>query len=239
MAGTRERTEKDNRRKKRKWIYLLPALLFLIGAGLLLYPHITDWLYQNEVQEQKKIFVKQGEFEELYRELRRRNEKLYAEKQKDLVDPWSYEQPGIDLTEYGLADNIIGFLKIPKMDVELPILLGANQENMAKGAVHLTETSYPIGGTNTNSIIAAHRGYAKTAMFRDIEALEVGDEVILKNFRETLYYKVSEFRVILPTDIDQCSIQEGRDLLTLITCHPYRHNYQRYMVFCERISAEK
>ena len=84
-------------------------------------------------------------------------------------------------------------------------------------------------------MIAAHRGYAKTAMFRNIEKLETGDEIYIENFRERLVYKVAETRVIDPADIDQLLIQEGRDLVTLITCHPYRHNYQRYVVFCERV----
>lgn len=87
-----------------------------------------------------------------------------------------------------------------------------------------------------SSVIAAHRGYSRTAMFRDIEALEIGDEVIIENFRETLIYEVADLRVILPTEVDQLMIQEGKDMVTLMTCHPYRHNYQRYVVFCVRKS---
>lgn len=233
-------------RKRRGWAYLLPALLFLGGLVLLLYPRVTDRLYRGAVQNQKAAFEKQvtdkqaapaeaePPLEALYRELQRRNAALFSERQKDLVDPWSYEQPGIDLTEYGLEGNVIGFVSIPKMDVELPILLGANAENMREGAVHLTETSYPIGGENTNSVIAAHRGASETDMFRHIEKLELGDEVIIENFRETLVYEVVELRIIAPTDVDQLLIQEGRDMVTLFTCHPYPQNYQRYVVFCER-----
>lgn len=174
-------------------------------------------------------------FEELYQELKRRNQELYEEKQKDLKDPFSYEQPTIDLTEYGLEGNIIGFIFIPKMEMELPILLGANTANLREGAVHLTETSYPIGGENTNCVPAAHRGSSRAAMFRDIEKLEIGDEIYIQNFRETLTYRVAELRVISPTDVQELLIQPGRDLVTLITCHPYRHNYQRYVVYCERV----
>ncbi len=173
-------------------------------------------------------------YEDLYQELKYQNEILYKEKQKDLKDPFSYEQQSIDLESYGLRENIIGFISIPKMNVELPILLGANNENMKKGAVHLTETSYPIGGENTNCVLAAHRGYSRTAMFREIQKLEIGDEIYIQNFRETLIYKVAEIRIIDPTDIQELLIQEGRDMVTLLTCHPYRYNYQRYVVFCER-----
>lgn len=232
--------------RKRRWpLIALAVILIILGFSVLLYPLYTDWQYKNDVKIQKKIFEQKIEdreeelpYEELYQELKRRNEALFLEKQKDLVDPFAYEQPGIDLTAYGLEENIIGFLSIPKMGIELPILLGASKENMRQGAVHLTETSYPIGGMNTNCVIAAHRGYGKTAMFRDIEELELGDDIYIRNFREILTYKVVEICVIDPTDINKLLIQEGRDLVTLITCHPYRHNYQRYVVFCERETKE-
>lgn len=245
---------KNNTRKgkKHRWLTAAAILLFLAGLAVLLYPICTDLLYKKEVQQQKIQFTQQIEeatekmpkeagaafpFEELYQELQRRNEALFAEKQKELKDPFSYQQPGIDLTEYGLEGNIIGFVSIPKMEVELPILLGANTENMREGVVHLTETSYPIGGKNTNCVLAAHRGASRTAMFRDIEKLEIGDEIYIQNFREALTYRVSELEIISPTDVQELLIQKGRDLVTLITCHPYRHNYQRYVVYCERVEA--
>lgn len=242
-----EKEQKTVSRKKKAPSHLtvIAFLLVVCGAVVLLYPLYTNWLYNKDVQVQVDAFRGQMEkqpealpFEDLYQELTRRNEQLYLEKQRNLTDPFSYERPNIDLSAYGLEGNVIGFISIPKMDIELPILLGANNENMRLGAVHLTETSYPIGGVNTNCVIAAHRGYSKAAMFRDIEALEIGDEIYIENFRETLVYRVVELRVIHPTDINQLLIQEGRDLVTLITCHPYRHNYQRYVVFCERAESE-
>lgn len=233
---------------KRRWRAVLPVILFLIGLVIFLYPVFTDWLYQREVQQKKEIFQGQIKdasseepgngrpFEELYQELKRRNEALFAGHQKELSDPWAYEQPDVDLTQYGLEGNVIGFLSVPKMDIELPVLLGANAENMRLGAAHLTETSYPVGGENTNCVIAAHRGYSKASMFRHIERLEPGDKIYIQNFRETLTYEVVQTQIISPTDIEQLLIREGRDMVTLITCHPYRHNYQRYVVYCERVN---
>lgn len=239
------------RKKKRyRLLHFIAGLLFAAGLFVMLLPVFTDRLYRKEVEQQKQTFERQIEqeendtsatdapvlpFEELYQELKRRNEELFSEKQTDLKDPFSYQQPAIDLSEYGLEGNTIGFIFIPKMEVELPILLGANVENLKKGAVHLTETSYPVGGNNTNCVLAAHRGFSQTAMFQDIEELELGDEIYIQNFRETLTYRVAELRVISPTDVKDLLIQEDRDLITLITCHPYRHNYQRYVVYCERV----
>ncbi len=238
---------KSINKKIYRWLTLLAVLLFLAGLVVLLFPVFTNWIYEGEVRQQKQIFQQRVEaaidetrdndlpLEELYQELKRRNEALFVDMQKDLKDPFSYQQPAIDLTAYGLEGNIIGFICIPKMGVELPILLGANTANMREGAVHLTETSYPIGGENTNCVLAAHRGSSRAAMFRDIEKLEIGDEIDIRNFREVLTYQVTELRVIAPTDVQELLIQPGRDMLTLITCHPYRHNYQRYVVYCERV----
>lgn len=107
------------------------------------------------------------------------NQDIYENKQKDLTDPFSYESASFDLTTYGLSDNIIGYLSIPVMDVEIPVYLGANDKNLAKGAVHLGQTSMPIGGSNTNVVLAAHRGYQGIPMFRDVEKLKAGDFVTI------------------------------------------------------------
>lgn len=218
---------------------IIAVLLILTGVGVWCYPYITDQLYQLQVERELDIFSTEKDtenpsLEKLYQDLKQKNEQLFREKQKNLTDAFSYEQNTINLKEYGLSGNYIGFIEIPKMEVTLPIYLGANEENMKKGAVHLTQTSYPIGGNNTNCVIAAHRGYSKTAMFREIENLETGDLIYIQNFRETLTYQVKECCVINPTDVDRLLIQEGKDMLTLLTCHPYRYHYQRYVVFCEK-----
>ena len=171
----------------------------------------------------------------LYKWMLRQNKYLYKNGQKDLIDPFSYEQPGIDLTKYGLSDNIVGYISIAKINCNLPIYLGASRENMKKGAVHLTQTSYPIGGNNTNAVIAAHRGAVNSLMFRDIEEITAGDLVVIQNFRQTLTYQVTGMKVIEPSDIEAILIQPDKDMITLITCHPYLVNDKRYVVYAERL----
>lgn len=205
------------------------------------YPYLTNWEYQRAVEEKNRVFIEQlrkesNKYEELYQQLKKENKELFREKQKNLSHKSAYEKSKIDLRAYGLEEAYIGFIKIPKMNVQLPIYLGASEEYMKKGAVHLTETSYPIGGRNTNCVIAAHRGYSKTAMFREIEVLEEGDLVYIENLWGILTYRVRKTLVIQPTNVENLFIQEDEDLLTLITCHPYRQNKQRYVVVCENIS---
>ena len=247
LLVTGERTEyiedsKDEKEmkiaKNHKWICCI--IVILAGISLLLYPYFTNRAYNNKIDRQRKLYFhhvsgSENKMGKLHNELVKRNEKLFQTEQRALTSVNAYQKSTINLKLYGINNNTIGYITIPKMKICLPIFLGASEENMKKGAVHLTETSYPVGGINTNCVIAAHRGYSKSAMFREIEKLEIGDKVYIENFREKLIYKVVQLRIIAPNDIEQMLIREGKDMITLLTCHPYRKNSQRYVVFCERI----
>lgn len=233
------------------------CLLLAAGAALFAWPAVNAFLYGQGVPATKEAFmqdVREAERvdavalssgddvclrgpEGLYEHLLAENERLYSSGQEGLVDAFSYEQPAVDLSLWGLFDNLVGFVSIPAIDLELPIYLGANAAQMAKGVVHLTQTSYPVGGANANCVLAAHRGtWDGLPMFRDLGEVAVGDEVIVENFRERLEYRVCEIRVIQPDDMDQVLIQEGRDLVTLLTCTPLGSNRERLAVYCERAS---
>ncbi|MFV0361713.1 MAG: class C sortase [Suipraeoptans sp.] len=226
---------------KRRIIITSAVVILVIGVVILLLPFIYQVRYdseRNEIIENFEVDINDSSnnelLEELYRKLLDENERLYLEGQRELKDPFSYENQGIDLTYYGIEDNTIGYITIPDIDITLPIYLGASEDNMTKGAVHLTQTSYPIGGANSNSVIAAHRGYYKAKMFKDINMISVGDEVYIRNFRETLLYIVKEIKVINPNQVEEVMINEGEDMLTLISCHPYGKSTFRYVVYCKR-----
>lgn len=194
---------------------------------------------ENSTDEDTSVNSRHGEFAELYADMKKYNEDIYKEDQSGLKDAWSYEQAAFDLSKYGIYDNIIGEIRIPKMNCDLPVFLGATRSNMAMGATQLGQTSMPIGGINSNCVIAGHRGAAGGRFFLDIELLDIGDKVYIDNLWETLTYCVSDIKVISPDEIDKVLIQEGKDMLTLTTCHPYPYNYQRYIVYCERIENDK
>ena len=175
--------------------------------------------------------------DELFERVRAYNEKLYEEGQKELVDPFSYEASSFDLSDYGIEDNMFGYIEIPKIKVRLGLYLGATSENMSRGAVHLSQTSLPIGGTNANAVIAAHRGSRYGEMFLHIDRLRKGDEVRITNAWDTLAYRVTSTAVIAPDEIGRVLIQPGRDLVTLISCNPYGSNRQRYVVYCDRAAG--
>lgn len=202
-------------------------------------------VYRTEAQKnvarltlaQRNLYDK-SHFNELKAAMVDYNKKIYENHQEGLKDAWAYEEAEFDLTQYGVYDNVIAELRIPAMDCDLPLYLGATRGNMAWGAVQLGKTSMPIGGKNTNCVIAGHRGCTNGAYFLYIENLGIGDKVYIDNLWETLTYKVTEIRVISPTDIPAVHIQEGKDMVTLITCHPYPYNYQRYVVYCERTAND-
>lgn len=241
---------------KSRYIWTTVAfVLVLSGIVMFFYPHIADYLNRQYTDLSIESFEKTVEsmrtvdtntqteevkiktpLDELYEKVEAYNENLYLEGQKDLVDPFSYQVSSFDLSEYGIEDNLFGYIEIPKIDIKLGIYLGASSENMVKGAVHLTQTSLPIGGENTNAVIAAHRGTrASGSMFLNINKIEVGDKVYITNAWETLTYSVSSIEIIAPNDIDKVLIQEGRDMVTLISCNPYGQHTQRYVVYCDRV----
>lgn len=177
-------------------------------------------------------------YPELYRAMWEYNRTIYAERQKGLSDPWAYENTSFDLTAYGLETDVFGVLSIPALELEMPLYLGASYEHMAAGAAHLSQTSLPIGGDNTNCVIAGHRGWAATAYFLHLDRLAVGDRVAITNLWETLEYEVTEIRIIEPYAVNEILIQEGRELLTLMTCHPPNSGGRfRYLVICERANG--
>ncbi len=243
--------------KKSRQIWTTVAfILVLSGVVMFSYPHIADYLNRQYTDLSIKSFEKTVEsmadvetvtqteevnkiktpLDMLYEKVEAYNEKLYLEGQKDLVDPFSYQVSSIDLSEYGIEDNLFGYIEIPKIDIKLGLYLGASSENMVKGAVHLTQTSLPIGGKNTNAVIAAHRGTrASGSMFLNINKIEVGDKVYITNAWGTLTYSATSIEIIAPNDIDKVLIQEGRDMVTLISCNPYGQHTQRYVVYCDRV----
>ncbi len=234
---------------KRGALIILAGTLFLTGVGILSYPDVRKLISDHEnkdtiarFQEERQQVEEAAEDEpyaELLRCMQDYNARIYADEQKELKDAWSYEQNPFDLDTAGLPEHMVGYLTIEAMDQKLPLYIGASDENMSRGAAVLSQTSMPVGGENTNCVIAAHRGYSGIPMFRDIEELEPGDRVEVANLWDTLEYEVVKSIVISPDDIDAVKIVPGEDLLTLITCHPYTQNYQRYVVYCRRTPDER
>ena len=225
----------------RKTSLVLAALLAVAGVCVMLWPTFTGSRLESHAEEAAQTFLEgrkpEQQYPELLAALQEYNRQLYAEKQSGLVDLEACEEPAADLTAYGIEDEIIGVLEIPAMELTMPVYLGASDARLAAGAAVLGNTSAPIGGNNTNCVIAGHRGWKGADYFRHIDKLAVGDTVKLTNLWETLTYTVADIQIIQPHEVEKIKIQPNRDLLTLLTCHPYASGgKQRYVVYCERLA---
>lgn len=231
---------------------IVAALVLLaLGGTLLLLPSIQA--VQDQLRVEKTVAqsredgdpagdVAEGgadkEDDPTYQALLTYSEEVRAGTGDAVNDPFAFS--GDELAELGLPDGIVGSVDIPKMGVTLPLYLGATPENLARGAAVIAGTSMPVGGTSSNCVIAAHRGvWSGLQMFRDIELLEVGDTLTITTRWDTLTYRVFQTRAISPDDVDALAVQEGRDLVTLFTCHPYGQHTQRYLVYCERVDNDE
>ena len=224
----------------RKTPFVLAVLLAVAGICVMLWPVVTGYRLQANTDEAVQSFLEERKPERQYPELlaalQEYIRQLYAEKQCNFTDLEACEESAADLTAYGIEDEIIGVLEIPTMELTMPVYLGASDVHLTAGAAVLGNTSAPIGGDNTNCVIAGHRGWRGADYFRHIDRLQVGDTVTLTNLWETQTYTVADIQIIQPHEVDKIKIQQSRDLLTLLTCHPYASGgRQRYVVYCERI----
>lgn len=247
---------------RNKIVILVAALLFLTGLGVLFYPAYKTNLLQKAEQsaiaefEQYRTSVgkrdatpssqEAGEadadaaqsraFPELWEACIAFNEQLPAT-QRTTCSAESLQRPSVCVSDYCWEQEVFGTLSIPAADLSVPLYLGANARNLDRGAAILGQTSMPIGGESTNSVIAGHRTWSGAIQFNRLEKLTPGDVVYLTNPWETLTYAVIETKIILPDDTEEIMVREGRDLLTVFTCT--NPNTRRYLVICERIDEER
>lgn len=166
------------------------------------------------------------------------NQEIYYN-DKGLHDP--FEESNDKLEQFraclGIEDDeIFSAIEIPKLELMIPIYLGSTDDILNKGVGQVEGSSLPLGGASTHSVLAAHRGMGTKAMFRNVDELEPGDNFIIHGSTGPLEYEVTKQRIIYPHETASLEIEEDKDLTTLLTCHPYRYNYQRLLIHAERIN---
>lgn len=132
--------------------------------------------------------------------------------------------------------EIISRVIIPKIDVDLPVFYGSDDTILSKGAGLMTNTSLPVGGKSTHSVITAHRGMPESRYFRDLGELKKGDIFIIQTLGRKMAYKVDNISIVLPDNPSSLSIVQNRDYVTLLTCHPYMINSKRLLVRGHRVA---
>lgn len=214
------------------------AIIFIItGILLIFYPKISNIIEvrsQTEIIKEYQNKIEKTNEEEKYKEYEKA--KLYNEKLSSGEENIYNEYSSIlNLNN----DGIMAYIEIPKISVYLPIYHGTESEVLKNGIGHLSNTSLPVGGNNTHTVLTGHTGFTKSELFTRIDELRIGDEVYIFSLEKKIRYCVYQIKVVLPYEISDLEIIEGKDLLTLVTCTPYGINTHRLLVQCERIELNE
>ncbi|MCD8381080.1 MAG: class C sortase [Lachnospiraceae bacterium] len=228
--------EKRQRKKNDRVTTLILIGIFLAGVIILAYPSVSNWwnskvqsravaVYDEAVAALNEVdYTNYREAAEAY------NEALYeigsanAIANTDLVDEGYWDL--LDVSGTG----VMGYITIDKINVQLPIYHGTSDSVLSAGAGHLEGTSLPVGGENTHTVISAHRGLPSSLLFTNLDQLEVGDTFTLTVLDQVLTYEVDQISIVLPDEIENLYIEDGKDYCTLLTCTPYGINTHRLLV---------
>ena len=231
---------------KKKIITICAAVLFLTALGLTLYPLVSNYVnqkYASEIQTAYQELIQQTD-DSVLQEAKQRAIAYNLAITPGTANAYSEESLLSAAENYdsqlNIAGNgIMGYVEIPKIQVNLPIYHGTDAEVLDRGVGHLLGSSLPVGGENTHTILSGHSGMASQKMFTDLEQLTQGDVFYLNVLNETLAYQVTEINTVLPYETDLLGIVPGEDLCTLVTCTPYGINTHRLLVRGSRIPYEE
>ena len=216
------------------------TLGFLIGISVLLYPAFSN--YWNSKTQSRAIvdyesvleYLEPEDYSAIFQAAYDYNEALRTVEfpLRDYEEiPGYYDSLKIECT------SIIGYVKIDKIGVELPVYHGTSDTVLNRGVGHLEGSSLPVGGESTHSVMSAHRGLPSAKLFTDLDRLEPGDTFQITVLDQVLTYQVDQIKVITPREIDDLQIVEGKDYCTLFTCTPYGVNTHRLLVRGIRIET--
>ena len=233
--------KKKNRGILRKFISIFSILGFLACTIALLYPVISDrWNRYRDMQlitnyNEKISDLSEDDYSDIIEAVNKYNRELRMKGKETVTDkeyaPDEYYESMLNLTGTGM----MGYIEIPSIGVSEPIYHYSTDEVLAHGIGHIHGSSLPVGGDSTYSILTGHRGLPSQKFFSDLDQMKVGDKFYVHILNETIAYQVYDIKVIEPHEVEFLRIQDGKDLMTLVTCTPYGVNTHRLLVMGERI----
>lgn len=218
---------------------ILLVLILIIGLSLLLYPTFSNWwnsfhatrAIANYTEQMSNIDDEQ--YEQLWNAAWEYNRSLLERSNSFILSDEQREQYDTLLNIGG--NGIMGYIEIPELKVTLPIYHGTDEAVLQIAIGHLDWTSLPVGGSSSHCVVSGHRGLPSARLFTDLDKMVVGDIFIFRVLDEILTYEVDQIRIVLPHEVDDLAIEEGKDLCTLVTCTPYGINSHRMLVRGHRI----
>ena len=239
----------DKKKTPLKWrlLTIAPPILLLAGILVLLYP-VFATQYNNARQERiasefSAVAENVGP-DAVAENLRRADEYNLKASESPILDPWlDAQRPGTAqyqdyLSQLNLND-VMATIKIPSIDVNLPIYHGTDTATLDKGVGHLFGTALPVGGESTHTVLTGHTGLGNATMFDQLTSVKMGDYFYIETAGRHLKYQVTDIRVVLPHETESLNKVEGKDLATLITCTPYGVNTHRLLVTGERVPMDE
>ena len=220
--------------KKKHISTIIIALIFLAGLGFLLYPTVSNlW---NRAHQSRAIATYTKQVEKLDDSQNKEMLKAARKYNKSLLkksDHWKLSKK--DKKKYeSLLDvsgtGIMGYIEVPKIDCSLPIYHGTDEGALQIAIGHLEGSSLPVGGKSTHCVLSGHRGLPSARLFTDLDQMEEGDIFVLNVLGRKLAYEVDQIKVVLPDEMSDLEIVQGKDLCTLVTCTPYGINTHRLLV---------
>ena len=226
-------------RKRSSTIILV--LIFFLGLGIMLYPIVANW-WNSKVQS-KVIYnyesvikkIDQKDYSRYFDAAEEYNKKL-QDTNYPIVDYKTV--PGYETTLDIDGTGVMGYINIEKLKVEIPIYHGTSDSALSAGVGHMEGTSLPVGGPGTHCALSAHRGLPSSKLFSDLDEMEVGDLFTITVLDRLLTYQVDQIKIVLPHELDDLAIEEGKDYCTLVTCTPYGINTHRLLVRGHRVENE-
>lgn len=217
--------------------WLLVAACGVMAAGLLLYPLIGELVsekYHSDVETTYTAAIEDTADVGLTAQ-RKAAEQYNAMLSGAAITEGGASAPPLAYAEQLTVGGVMAYVDIPKINVYLPVQHGTGAETLEKSVGHVVGTSLPVGGSSTHAVLSAHSGMASSKLFSDIDQLELGDNFYVYVLGDTLAYEVDSINTVLPTDISLLQIEEGKDLVTLVTCTPFGINTHRLLVRGHRV----
>lgn len=226
---------------------IIRLIVLLVAFSVLLYPTLSSYLNEKNSSkvvsyyDEESIKLSETEKEQMLEDARAYNQEMLGN--IDLIDPFSQENTEIDERYQSLLNpdgtGMMGYIHIPKINIELPIYHGTSEAVLQAGVGHFWGTSLPVGGESTHTVLTGHRGLPIKTLFTNIDKLEEGDIFYIKVLDETLAYQIDQILTVLPEETDALAIESGKDYATLVTCTPYAINTHRLLVRGYRIPYEE
>ena len=218
--------------------WLLAAACGVAALGLMLYPLVGELLserYHSDIETVYTATIEDTDKTELTAQREAAQQYNAMLSGAVAITEGGASAPPLAYAQQLTVGGAMAYVDIPKINVYLPVQHGTDADTLERAVGHVVGTSLPVGGSSTHAVLSAHSGLASSKLFSDIDQLAADDMFYIHVLGEVLAYKVDAINTVLPTDTSLLQIEDGKDLVTLVTCTPFGVNTHRLLVRGHRV----